>query len=312
VNSAGKVISERVMLKRDRFFAVSGRDGSIDSREFLGDGLWMGDTRILSTFLVLIDGLQPEPLASHADNASATFELQAGALRVSRRRFIESGLHERITIVNKGIATVDLLLEIDVAADFAAMLGIRGAVRELPKPTPVEPVKTVEGVRFREVRVSTFPHGFKHPLHLGRNDEFSMTVDVGDHAVDFDAGLQAAREIYKTWSENCMHVETDNPALNELLEQSTADVRMLCDAYDTGIYPTAGLPWYAVPFGRDALITAILLLHVNPELARGALRYLARHQGARVDERTDEQPGKILHEVRHGEVVDRDLWPHIL
>ena len=67
-----------------------------------------------------------------------------------------------------------------------------------------------------------------------------------------------------------------------------------------------------MPFGRDTLISSTLLLHVNPEIARGVLRYLAKHQGKRVDESSEEQPGKILHEVRTGEVVERGLWPHIL
>src|SRR5438128_7533855 len=109
-----------------------------------------------------------------------------------------------------------------------------------------------------------------------------------------------------------MSVRTDNAALNELLEQAIADIRMLCNRYDTGIYPTGGLPWFAVPFGRDTLISSTLLLHVNPEIARGVLRYLAKQQGKIVDESSGEQPGKILHEVRPGEVVERGLWPHIL
>jgi glycogen debranching enzyme len=103
-----------------------------------------------------------------------------------------------------------------------------------------------------------------------------------------------------------------HPAVNELLEQAVADIRMLCNRYDTGIFPTAGLPWYAVPFGRDTLISSILLLHVNPAIARGVLRYLAEHQGKKFDEGSEEQPGKILHEVRDGEVVDCGFWPHIL
>jgi glycogen debranching enzyme len=100
--------------------------------------------------------------------------------------------------------------------------------------------------------------------------------------------------------------------LNELLDRAVADIRMLCNLYDTGIYPTAGLPWYAVPFGRDALIASILLLPFNPELARGVLRFLAKHQGRHVDQNSEEQPGKILHEFRTGEVVERGLWPRIL
>jgi glycogen debranching enzyme len=87
---------------------------------------------------------------------------------------------------------------------------------------------------------------------------------------------------------------------------------MLMNRYGTGLYPTGGLPWYAVPFGRDTLISSILLLHFNPEIARGVLRFQAAHQGKLIAEGSQEEPGKILHEVRTGEVVNRGLWPHIL
>src|SRR5437879_12831063 len=109
-----------------------------------------------------------------------------------------------------------------------------------------------------------------------------------------------------------MSVRTDTPALNQLLEQATADVRMLCDSYETGMYPTAGLPWFAVPFGRDALITSIFLLPVNPELARGLLPYLAKHQGRQPNVETEEQPGWILQDVRRGQGGQARLRPHIL
>ncbi len=316
------------MLKQDRFFAVSARDGSMRPAEFLGDGLWLGDTRILSTFRVLLDGVEPKPVGLKADDSSATFELEAGDVRLTRVRFIESGLRERITFANRGETSIDLALELDVAADFAAMLGIRGAARELASPVPVPPVKTVDGVRFeppnpgpprragRGSLVITNPDGLRHRLHLRPGEEYSLQVDVVPDSrtptTDFDAALAAAKDVYPRWAAECMSVHTDNPALNELLDQVTADIRMLCDRYDTGIYPTAGLPWYAVPFGRDALITAMLLLHVNPELARGVLRYLASHQGRRVDPDNEEQPGRILHEVRDGEIVERGFWPHIL
>ncbi|HET7338755.1 MAG TPA: glycogen debranching N-terminal domain-containing protein [Candidatus Dormibacteraeota bacterium] len=309
--SAGQLISERVMLKRDRFFAVSGRDGSISPSAFVGDGLWNGDTRILSGLRVLIDGVEPTPVGMRADDASATFEAQAGSLVITRVRFVENGLHERITVTNESPAIVDAVLEIEVAADFAAMLGIRGAVPALAHPTPVDPVRTVEGVRFRDVLVSVFPEGLKHQLRLRGGEEFAITLDVGEKA-NFDAGLVAARDIYEGWPDECVRIQTDNPALNELLEQATADIRMLLNRYETGIYPTGGLPWFAVPFGRDALISSILLLHFNPQIARGVLRYQAARQGRRLDENSQEEPGRILHEVRNGEVVERGLWPHIL
>jgi glycogen debranching enzyme len=316
VISAGQLISERVMLKRDRFFAVSARDGSIRPGEFLGDGLWFEDTRILSGLRVLIDGLEPRPVGLRNDESSATFELESGSLRLTRDRFVDAGLHECMTLTNHGPATVDAVLEIEVAADFAAMLGIRGAVPSLADPAPAEPKKTVEGVRFERdgsvTDVIAFPEGLKHQLRLRAGESFVLQLDVGQAARDFAAGLQAARDVYDGWAAECMSIRTDNPRLNSVFERAIADVRLLVSDYGTGMYPTAGLPWYAVPFGRDALITSILLLHVNPGIARGVLRYLAQNQGRRVDADSEEQPGKILHEVRTGAVVEGGFWPHIL
>ncbi len=163
--SAGQLISERVMLKRDRFFAVSARDGSINPSEFTGDGVWDGDTRILSRLRVLMNGVEPRPSGFRTDDASATFEAEAGGLRITRVRFVESGLHERITVANTGSALAAAVLEIEAAADFAAMLGIRGAV-PIETPAPVLASRTVEGVSFEQggghgTRVIAFPEGLK-------------------------------------------------------------------------------------------------------------------------------------------------------
>ncbi|HET7421125.1 MAG TPA: glycogen debranching N-terminal domain-containing protein [Candidatus Dormibacteraeota bacterium] len=314
--SAGQLISQRVMLKRDRFFAVSARDGSMRPGEFLGDGLWFEDTRWLSGLRVLIDGIEPRPVAVRNDESSATFELASGAMRLTRERFLDDGLHERMTLTNAGPSVADAVLEIEVAADFAAMLGIRGAVPPLAQPAAAPPAKTVEGVRFERngmiVDVRVFPEGLKHQVRLAPGDSYSLQLDAGRAVKDFDAELNGAREVYRHWAGECMSIHTDNPELNLLFERAIADVRLLVSHHGTGMYPTAGLPWYAVPFGRDALITAILLLHVNPDLARGVLRYLAANQGKRVDAGSEEEPGKILHEVRTGEAIERGFWPHIL
>jgi glycogen debranching enzyme len=152
---------------------------------------------------------------------------------------------------------------------------------------------------------------------LGPGKKLTIYVDVVPGAIgatvsDFDEGLGRSKAAYPRWFAESVSVRTDNPAVNELLERSLADIRMLCERYPTGLYPTGGLPWYAVPFGRDQLIASMLTLPVNPEIARGVLHYLAARQGRRNDPGSEEQPGKILHEVRTGEVVDRGLWPHHL
>src|SRR5262245_59349961 len=134
--SAGQLIAERVMLKNDTFFAISARDGTMRPGEFLGDGLWCGDTRILSELRVLINAVEPAAVGFQNGDGAATFELEAGDLLVTRVRFVETGLHEHITVSNRGGATVDGALEIQVAAGFAGMLGNRRDGCGLAKPGP--------------------------------------------------------------------------------------------------------------------------------------------------------------------------------
>ena len=268
-----------------------------------GHGLWLGDTRLLSEFRVLVDGREPQAAGLHGDGGRLVFELMAGVLHLLRERFVDHGLHERITVTNRGSSAVRGTLTLEFGSDFAAMLAVRGIVRHLPLSHARAP-----GIKIR-------PPGRSHDLDLRPGEEFSLVIDVPaeDAApVDFNAGASRIRDSYATWARECATFDTDNALLNELLEQSRDDMRMLLDRYPTGIYPTGGMPWFAVPFGRDALITSMFALAMNPELARGALRFQAAHQGRRVDPATDEEPGKILHEVRDGEVVELGLWPRTL
>jgi glycogen debranching enzyme len=312
-----------VIVKHDRFFAVSAADGSMRPDRH-GDGVWFADTRILSEFRLLIGGAEPQLVDLHLEDGCASFELVAGGLHVRRTRYMDGGLRERITISNPGSATVEEEVDLAFAADFAAMLAIRGNVRELPAPVAAPFSDTPDGVLFtrhdwpgQSALVIVRPPGFRRRTRLGPGKELTIFVDVVPGAIgatvsDFEEGLVRTKAAYPRWFEACASIRTDNTAVNELLERSLSDLRMLCDRYPTGLYPTGGLPWYAVPFGRDQLIASMMMLPFNPEIARGVLRYLAARQGRRNDPSSEEQPGKILHEVRTGEVVDRGLWPHHL
>ena len=313
-----------MIVKHDRFFAVSARDGSMRAPADVGDGVWFADTRILSEFRLLIGGAEPEPIDALTDDGQAVFHLTAGGLKVTRTRYMDGGLRERITIANPGPGTIEKEVELIVAADFAAMLAIRGNVADMPPAVPAPAMDTADGLMItrrdwpgQASLVIVRPAGFKRRARLGPGKELTIFVDVvpgaiGATVTDFDEGLVRTKAAYTRWFAESASVSTDNPAVNELLERSLSDLRMLCDRYPTGLYPTGGLPWYAVPFGRDQLITSMLMLPVNPEIARGVLRYLAARQGRRTDPSSEEQPGRILHEVRTGEVVERGLWPHHL
>ena len=125
----------------------------------------------------------------------------------------------------------------------------------------------------------------------------------------FDEGLAAATASHEAWLDACTRLETDSAAINTVLDRGLRDLRLLLLSLPTGPYMAAGIPWFAVPFGRDGIITALELLAVNPDIAVGTLRYLAARQGRRVDPSRDEEPGKIMHEMRSGELARAGVVP---
>ncbi len=125
----------------------------------------------------------------------------------------------------------------------------------------------------------------------------------------FEEGLATATALHDAWLAACTRIETDNAMIDRVLDRSLRDLRLLLLQFPTGPYLAAGIPWFAVPFGRDALIGALEMLSVNRDIAVGTLRYLAVHQGRRVDPERDEEPGKVMHEMRAGEMVQSGVAP---
>jgi glycogen debranching enzyme len=126
----------------------------------------------------------------------------------------------------------------------------------------------------------------------------------------FEERFARARADYRHWAEICSSVDTDEETFDWGAAQATADLKALSIFWDGRRVISAGVPWYASPFGRDALITGFQALLVNPDIARDALLFLAAHQGRRVDDFREEEPGKILHEIRRGELARTGEVPH--
>jgi glycogen debranching enzyme len=117
-----------------------------------------------------------------------------------------------------------------------------------------------------------------------------------------DAAVAELRDSYERWCAAATQIETDHELFNQILNRALLDLHLLVEQFEGDLVPTAGIPWFAVPFGRDSLITAMQTLSLRPSIAKGTLRFLARHQGKRVQHTRGEEPGKILHEVRPGEL----------
>ena len=296
-----------------------------------------------------MNGSEPLLLSANTEqNYVATFQLMhaeggtigtarhtAKTLSIRRTRFLADGLRERIGILNANPQPVHIALELEFETSFRDMFSVRG-YRDVSSPVAVAIERRADGVslermgrdgvrRTTEIALRPVPdriEGTRMVVErdLGAQQVLTLEVSVipredgsgeAPSPTRFDDALDALNARYRRFIRGCTSYETSSETLDEgLIARSALDLRALLEFHEGGPFPTAGIPWYAVPFGRDALITAYQTLGWNPDLARGTLRLLARHQGLKVDEYTEEEPGKIFHELRRGELARLGEIPH--
>ncbi len=341
--------SKTLAVKEGETFLYCDLEGNLDHGGDYGLGLYSRDTRFLSRFRMSVSGREPVLLSSSSERAFMSYvdltnpDLYDGdavavpqqTLNIRRIRAIHGRLFERIRVKNYNAHAVSLSLEFEFGADFADIFEVRGMAREAhgEAEAPVLGEQSIEfGYRGRDgvhrrtlVSFASGPdelteHGgvaravFR--LHLGpyQTRLVGMTIDPvldGESApLEFDVAIHELRRSYEDWERESTQVVTDNELFNQLLERSIRDVRALTTRTKEGTVLAAGIPWYVTLFGRDSLIASHQLLSVNPDLARETLEMLARYQGEHDDPWRDEEPGKILHELRHGELAGAGDVPH--
>ncbi|HSR22452.1 MAG TPA: glycogen debranching N-terminal domain-containing protein [Candidatus Eisenbacteria bacterium] len=307
-------------------------------------GMFHRDTRFLSRLELRVNGARLEPLAARTlDPYSARFVLRLpwdepveSPLVAVRSRFVGGGLHEDLDITNYGGTTAELHVELHVDADFADLFEVKllrsrpraGAVvtrRVIPEEGLLQLEHRAEGyVRAIEVRVGSRADevtgagvGFSVALAPGATWhtclDVSLRFDGGRSQPEWGRGAFGSRtdtleERAREWRGRLPLLQSAWDPLNHLYRRGVDDLAALLMEDPDGagdLVVAAGLPWFMALFGRDAILTALMALPFDRELATGVLRTLARHQGAREDEASEEQPGKILHEMRFGEVATR-------
>lgn len=339
-----------VSLKEDALVLVTEDDGSLPVGAATRLGLYYHDTQFLSGLTLRLNGVAPILLSANTEqNYVGTFQLTnaattlpggtllpAQSLSIRRTRFLADGWRERIGILNCNAQPVALRIELELEATFRDMFAVRGyrSLRDSGREVEREPIPS--GLRFERlgrdgVRRTTDVTTVPAPDRVdGRILVFEMTLAPQGLATlellivpredgagpdpapaGFDEALDALNARYKRFLRSCARYTTSSETLDDtLIARSALDLRALIDFEETGPFPTAGIPWYAVPFGRDGLICAYQTLGWNPDLARGTLRLLARYQGKTTDAFTDEEPGKIFHELRRGELARLGEVPH--
>lgn len=270
------------------------------------DGLYVADRRVLSTLVVTVGGASPEPLAAGLRSAGRARFLAAvpragdRAVTVERLRTVTpDGGTEEIVVRNRGPETVTTTLEVTVAADLApipaVMSGPDGGAGTAPTATPLRDGAEWTAADGYRVRLDG---GTRHELVLAPGQSFSTTLTVRA-TPPASQGFQPRPPVMPApWAEHPLTVTSADRRLDMLVAQGVDDLAALLLADEGDHYCAAGSPWYLTLFGRDSLWTARLALPLGYELAAGTLRALARRQGTRHDPVTEEEPGKIPHELR--------------
>jgi glycogen debranching enzyme len=251
-----------------------------------------------------------------------------GEVHLFRSRVLCAGsCLERIRVSNFARHPVSLLLTITFDADFADVFEVRGTRRprrgtRLPDISrPNEYVLAYRGLddveRRTHVEFSGTPAGMLDiapghatvPVRLDplANVEFEIrvTYDTHDSATpptSYTDALTTVRRSLARRAERGCSITSSSESLNRWIRRSTADLEMMLTETSYGLYPYAGIPWFSTPFGRDGLITGLELLWADPDVARGVLTFLAATQATTTSDAQDAQPGKILHEMRGGEM----------
>ncbi|MDG4800080.1 glycogen debranching N-terminal domain-containing protein [Micromonospora sp. WMMD980] len=311
-------------------------------------GLVHLDTRLLSGWLLTVNGGRLLVLRSQTlQHYSAQFVLTnpdlpglpTDSIGLRRLRYIGDGFHERIELVSFRTEPVGIEIRLAVEADFADLFEVKSGVRD--RSARIDRRRNVGGAAL----VFAYANGdftaetsvlTSIPPDRVEGDDLIWQLDLAprqrwqlDLHVPLPPGLGVVEPVrgdiaevihgrvddpLRRWVDNRALVRSDNPMLERVLGRSREDLGALrLDMEIKGqqvMLPGAGLPWFLTVFGRDTLITAYQTLVAGPALARGALLALARLQGTRCDEFTDEEPGKILHEFRSGELTRTGVKPY--
>jgi glycogen debranching enzyme len=330
-------------LKHGDTFGVFDHRGDMGVEAGSSEGLYHRDTRILSQLTLLLEDARPLLLSSMIQDDNTVFsadlsnpDLLIGdkiAFRreqthLQRLKFLWNGAcYERLLVRNFSDAPLRVRIGLSFRADFADLFEVRGerrTARGTSKAARVDERKVVlsylgldEIERITALEFSPAPHAlttdhaaFEVALKPHQVRRIFSRVGLPDPEGSVWSGrtfyrhMRAARQALRESSGRAASIDSSNSLFNEVARRAVSDLYMLVTDTPLGPYPYAGTPWFSTPFGRDGIITALMALWADPSIAKGVLRFLAMTQATAVEPERDAEPGKILHEMRHGEMAN--------
>lgn len=320
-------------------FCISAGNGDIVAGS--PHGLFFRDSRLLSRFELRLNGTRPEllsnalpePFAGAVVSRCAPKPGQADStLMVFRRRWIGRGMREDIELRNVGKEPAYCLLELAIEADFADLFEVKEQRVSGGNPSDARVdgdtlvfthkrgeasrgvhLAFADGARVTNNRVAwevIVPSGGSWKTSIGVSVAIDHQLIEARFRPGVAVGRAAPEERLNKWRAAVPQVESDHPNLASVIARGAEDLgalRMFDPEHPERSVVAAGAPWFMTLFGRDSLFTSWMALPVDPDLALGVLQTLARFQGTKSDAKTEEEPGRILHEMRFGEAATLSL-----
>ncbi len=333
---------QNVSILNGNTFVVSDGQGDIEASSTDPTGLFSFDTRFLSTWVLTIDGQRLDALSvDDLQYFETRFFLVPGTgtvyvdadLSVIRHRTVATGFTEELVILNHAREDIDLVVRLDADCDFADLFEVKDALkkkgayhREVAEGS-LELRYQRETFR-RATRISTDApvtvddRGLTFDVHVKAHGRWAAEIAVEASGVGFELVARGrrrsqspekmARNLQK-WFDAAPTLQSDVDSLKTTYRRSLGDLAAL--RFEPPVVagqslPAAGLPWFMTMFGRDSIFTSLQALPFVPELASATLRALGARQGACLDDFRDEDPGRILHEMRYGELTAFEERPH--
>jgi len=329
------------VLKYGTLFALFDRYGDIEPFGLGEEGLFYDGTRFLSESVLYLGRSRPLFLSSNIsrDNFLFTADLTnvdilndddelaipRGTVHVARSKFLWKGIcYEKFRVSNYGLSAVNVPLRLTFNADFADIFEVRGTKRDKrgerlvasPKSDSVVlAYRGLDGILRQScvhcnpppTRLSASEVVFGATLRPKQELTFHVIVSCDpatpDPPIDWETAFVTAKEELKSDTPGAWRIQSSNEQFNDWIGRSLADLQMMIHGNPETGYPYAGVPWFSTVFGRDGIITALECLWLAPSMAKGVLQFLAEHQATEIDETSDAEPGKILHEMRRGEMA---------
>lgn len=327
-------------LKEGDVFFLARAGGAVAAPS---DGLYRQDTQFVSHYEWRLADRAPATRCSASPEpwrATLDATVEAPLLKLVREvTAVRGGLLDELTIRCCAAARVEVPLVLELGSCFRDIFEVRGMRRDrrgmdlAPRAWKREAVLAYEGLDGleRRLRVHAEPApdrweggtserpGLPGPgtwlracwrLSLAPGQTVRVRITLAAERGQerrpklSPATARGTARAYAAWLREGPTIEVEAAGVQRTLERGLLDLRALLDDVGFGPLPVAGVPWFAVPFGRDSLIAAYQLLHLRPAVAAGTLRTLARLQGQKIDAGREEQPGKIIHELRFGEMAN--------